>query len=70
MTGRHPTEIGTTTYRPPFTPVTLGALAGRQIGERYAPRELLPAHAEHEALRRTLVGGRRMDAPGLLSARR
>ncbi len=50
MTGRHPAEVGTTTYRPPFTPVTLGALAGRQIGERYAPRRLLPAHAEHQAL--------------------
>ncbi|HEX9706785.1 MAG TPA: sarcosine oxidase subunit alpha family protein [Steroidobacteraceae bacterium] len=50
MTGRAPAEVGTTTYRPPFTPVTLGALAGRQIGERYAPRRLLPVHAEHESL--------------------
>ena len=50
MTDRKPADIGTTTYRPPFTPVTLGALAGRQTGERYAPRRLLPAHAEHEAL--------------------
>jgi sarcosine oxidase subunit alpha len=44
-----PAEVGTTTCRPPYTPVTLGALAGRQVGERYAPRRLLPAHAEHEA---------------------
>jgi sarcosine oxidase subunit alpha len=43
-------EVGTTTFRPPYTPVTLGALAGRQTGARYAPRRLLPAHAEHEAL--------------------
>ena len=50
LAGRKPAEIGTTTFRPPYTPVTLGALAGRQIGERYAPRRLLPAHAEHEAL--------------------
>jgi sarcosine oxidase, subunit alpha len=50
LTDRKPADIGTTTYRPPFTPVTLGALAGRQTGERYAPRRLLPAHAEHEAL--------------------
>ncbi|HLG52633.1 MAG TPA: sarcosine oxidase subunit alpha family protein [Steroidobacteraceae bacterium] len=42
-------DTGTTTYRPPYTPVTLGALAARQTGERYAPRRLLPAHAEHEA---------------------
>src|SRR5262249_32374902 len=24
--------VGTTTFRPPFTPVTIGALAGREIG--------------------------------------
>lgn len=48
LTDRKPAEVGTTTYRPPYTPVTLGALAGRQIGPRYAPRRLLPAHAEHE----------------------
>ncbi|MGQ0383711.1 MAG: 2Fe-2S iron-sulfur cluster-binding protein [Gammaproteobacteria bacterium] len=45
-----PGETGTTTFRPPWTPVTLGALAGRGTGERYAPRQRLPAHAEHEAL--------------------
>ncbi|MGH8130314.1 MAG: sarcosine oxidase subunit alpha family protein [Steroidobacteraceae bacterium] len=50
LTSRKPADVGTTTFRPPFTPVTLGALAGRQIGERYAPRRLLPAHAEHETL--------------------
>ena len=48
--GEDPGAIGTTTFRPPYTPVTLGALAGRQLGSRYAPRGLLPAHAEHEAL--------------------
>jgi sarcosine oxidase, subunit alpha len=50
MTSKSAAEVGTTTFRPPFTPVTLGALAGRQTGARYAPRRLLPAHAEHEAL--------------------
>ncbi len=50
LAGRHPGEFGTTTFRPPYSPVTLGALAGRQTGARYAPRHLLPAHAEHEAL--------------------
>lgn len=48
--GRPPDAVGTTTYRPPYTPVTLGALAARQIGEWYAPRRFLPAHAEHERL--------------------
>ncbi|HEU4517035.1 MAG TPA: sarcosine oxidase subunit alpha family protein [Steroidobacteraceae bacterium] len=50
MTAKSPNEVGTTTFRPPYTPVTLGALAGRQLGPRYAPKRLLPAHAEHEAL--------------------
>ena len=50
LTDIGPAEIGTTTFRPPYTPVTLGAIAGRQIRDRYAPRRLLPAHAEHEAL--------------------
>ncbi len=50
MTARSAAEVGTTTFRPPYTPVTLGALAGRQGGARYLPRRLLPAHAEHEAL--------------------
>jgi sarcosine oxidase subunit alpha len=50
MTAKSPAEVGTTAFRPPYTPVTLGALAGRQLGARYAPRRLLPAHAEHAAL--------------------
>lgn len=50
LTGRDPDTVGATTCRPPYTPVTLGALAGRQTGARYSPRRLLPAHAEHEAL--------------------
>jgi sarcosine oxidase subunit alpha len=50
MTAKSAADVGTTTFRPPYTPVTLGAIAGRQGGERYAPRRLLPAHAEHAAL--------------------
>ena len=50
MTASSAAEVGATTFRPPYTPVTLGALAGRQTGARYAPRRLLPAHAGHEAL--------------------
>jgi len=50
LTDVGPAELGTTTFRPPYTPVTLGAIAGRQVGDRYAARRLLPAHSEHEAL--------------------
>jgi sarcosine oxidase subunit alpha len=48
LTGRPTGEVGTTTYRPPYTPVTLGAIAGRNTGEFYAPRRYLPAHRAHQ----------------------
>jgi sarcosine oxidase subunit alpha len=50
LTGRETGEVGTTTFRPPYMPVTLGALAGRTLGEFYHPRRYLPAHALHEHL--------------------
>lgn len=50
MTSTSPAAVGTTTFRPPFTPVTLGAIAGRTTGVRFMPRRHLPAHAEHVAL--------------------
>jgi len=50
MTSRGPAAVGTTTFRPPYTPVTLGAIAGRSIGANFAAKRYLPAHAEHEAL--------------------
>ncbi len=45
--GVAPAHLGHTTFRPPVTPVTLGALAGREISERFAPKRLLPMHAWH-----------------------
>jgi len=42
-------SLGHTTLRPPFVPVTLGAIAGREIGERFAPHRLLPMHDWHTA---------------------
>ncbi len=50
LTGRQTGEVGTTTFRPPYSPVTLGAIAGRNTGEFYAPRRYLPAHPVHEQL--------------------
>jgi sarcosine oxidase subunit alpha len=49
FTGREPAEVGTTKFRPPFAPVTLGLLAGRRVGTLYRPLKHLPAHAWHEA---------------------
>jgi sarcosine oxidase subunit alpha len=42
-------DLGHTTLRPPFTPVTLGAIAGREIGAHFAPHRLLPMHDWHVA---------------------
>jgi sarcosine oxidase subunit alpha len=48
-TGRAPQEVGTTRFRPPFVPVTLGAFAGRRVGALYRPLKRLPAEAWHVA---------------------
>jgi sarcosine oxidase, subunit alpha len=47
LRGVSPEALGHTTLRPPVTPVTLGAFAGREIGERFAPSRHLPLHAWH-----------------------
>ncbi|MHC8509915.1 MAG: sarcosine oxidase subunit alpha family protein [Rhodospirillales bacterium] len=39
---------GTTTFRPPFTPVTFGAIAGRDIGAHYDVIRRTPMHTWHE----------------------
>ncbi len=40
-------NVGTTTFRPPFTPVTLGALTAREVGHDLAPLRLSPMHDWH-----------------------
>jgi sarcosine oxidase subunit alpha len=47
FTGRSIPEVGTTTFRPPFTPVPLAAIAGLRHGALHTPIRRLPAHAEH-----------------------
>ncbi len=42
-------EVGTTTFRPPFTPVTFGALAGRDLGALSDPVRTTPIHPWHVA---------------------
>ncbi len=49
FTGREPAEVGTTKFRPPFAPVTLGVLVGRRVGSLYRPLKRLPTEAWHEA---------------------
>lgn len=47
LTGRRPDEVGTTKFRPPYTPVTFGAVAGPLVGDLYRPIKHLPAHRWH-----------------------
>ena len=41
-------NVGTTTFRPPYTPVAYGALAGRDIGALADPVRRTPMHDWHE----------------------
>ncbi|MBT0779867.1 sarcosine oxidase subunit alpha family protein [Paracoccus sp. pheM1] len=40
---------GTTTFRPPYTPLTLGTIAGEARGEIFQPLRKTPMHGWHEA---------------------
>lgn len=44
LTGRSIPETGTTIYRPPYTPVAMGTLAGRSRGREFKPTRLTPSH--------------------------
>jgi methylglutamate dehydrogenase subunit C len=41
-------ETGTTTFRPPYTPLTIGAIAGRSIGAHFRPTRRSPLHQWNE----------------------
>ena len=42
-------QVGTTTFRPPYTPVTIGALAGEARGPLFQPLRTTPIHDWHAA---------------------
>ena len=44
--------VGTTTFRPPYTPVALGAIAGPHVGKHFEPIRRTPMHDWHVAHRR------------------
>jgi sarcosine oxidase subunit alpha len=48
-TGSAIPEVGTTTFRPPYTPVTYGALAGRNVRDRFDPVRMTALHQWHES---------------------
>ena len=47
--GRPIAETGTTSFRPPYVPVTFGLLAGRDRGTLYDPVRITPMHDWHVA---------------------
>jgi sarcosine oxidase, subunit alpha len=46
--GKDIPEVGTTTFRPPFTPVTMGALVGRELGRHFMPIRRSAMHDWHD----------------------
>ena len=45
ITGRSIPEVGTTTFRPPYSPVAVGAVAGIHRGRHFRPTRLTASHA-------------------------
>jgi len=41
-------ELGHTTFRPPYTPVSIGAIVGREVGKHSKPTRKSPIHSWHE----------------------
>jgi sarcosine oxidase subunit alpha len=49
LLGRPVEELGTTTFRPPYTPVAFAALAGRNRGSLFDPERTTAVHSWHVA---------------------
>ena len=47
--GTEISALGTTTFRPPYSPVALGAIAGREVGANQTPIRRTPMHDWHAA---------------------
>lgn len=44
LSGQSIPQTGTTIYRPPYTPVSIGVMAGRSTGGHFHPTRLTPSH--------------------------
>ncbi|MFW8633480.1 sarcosine oxidase subunit alpha family protein [Cribrihabitans pelagius] len=44
LAGKQIPEVGTTMFRPPYTPVSFGVMAGRSVGEEFRPIRKTPSH--------------------------
>ena len=49
LLGVHPGELGTTTFRPPYVPVSFAVVAGRERGPLFDPVRTTPMHPWHVA---------------------
>jgi sarcosine oxidase, subunit alpha len=48
LTGREPGQVGTTTFRPPYAPLSFGVIAGRDRGGLFRPTRRLPTHRQQQ----------------------
>jgi sarcosine oxidase subunit alpha len=65
MRGVRPAEVGTTTFRPPYVPVELAAIAGHRIGALRAPKRRSPMFDWHVAAGAVIYeAGLRWQRPG------
>ncbi len=55
LRGEDISAVGTTTFRPPFSPVTLGAITGAETGEHFIPIRRSAMHHCHELAGATFV---------------
>ncbi|TDL85473.1 sarcosine oxidase subunit alpha family protein [Meridianimarinicoccus aquatilis] len=55
LTGQDIAQTGTTMFRPPYTPVSMGAFAGRSRGKHFRPTRRTPTHTFAEANGATFV---------------
>jgi sarcosine oxidase subunit alpha len=44
LAGKSIPEVGTTIFRPPYTPVAMGTLGGRSVGKDFHPTRKTPSH--------------------------
>lgn len=47
LEGKTIPQVGTTTFRPPFTPVSIGAIVGHEHGQHFQATRLTPLHDWH-----------------------
>ena len=68
--GKPVPEVGHTTFRMPYTPVSFGSLAGLARGALFDPVRTTPMHESGRAPRRGVRGRRPVEARALFPARR